>query len=212
MSIVGRRRSSRNGAVEVGPARVMVMLSGSGRTLLNLADAIDRGEVPARIVHVVASRACVGEERARARGFSTSVEKGRLSAERLRELVREYRAEWVVLAGYLQLLPMVPEVSGRVVNIHPALLPEFGGPGMHGHHVHEAVLREGRRESGCTVHLCDERYDTGPIVLQRRCPVLAGDTAETLAARVFEEECKALPEAMRMLIEGAASGCRGGEA
>jgi formyltetrahydrofolate-dependent phosphoribosylglycinamide formyltransferase len=185
-------------------ARLMVLLSGSGRTMLNLASACDRGDLHAEIVHVVASRACVGEERARSMGLSTSIVRGRISAAALDALVMEHRADWVVLAGYLQLVSMTPRLAGRVVNIHPALLPEFGGPGMHGHHVHEAVLREGRRESGCTVHLCDDRYDTGPIILQRRCPVLEGDTPESLAARVFEQECIAYPQALEMLIAQAA--------
>ncbi len=88
-----------------------------------------------------------------------------------------------------------------MVNIHPALLPDFGGPGMYGHRVHEAVLASGKKESGCTVHLCDSAYDRGPIVLQRRVPVLPGDTPDTLAARVFGAECEAYPEALRCLFE-----------
>jgi phosphoribosylglycinamide formyltransferase-1 len=86
------------------------------------------------------------------------------------------------------------------VNIHPALLPDFGGPGMYGHHVHEAVLASGCSSSGCTVHLCDPEYDRGPIVLQKSCPVLPGDTADTLAARVFDLECEAYPEALELLF------------
>ncbi len=118
------------------------------------------------------------------------------------EILSRHAIDYVVFAGYLKLLPIPPAYRGRVVNIHPALLPTFGGPGMHGRHVHEAVLAAGEKESGCTVHFCDDRYDTGAIILQRRCPVLAGDSPETLAARVFEEEKLAYPRAIRMLIEG----------
>ena len=88
------------------------------------------------------------------------------------------------------------------MNIHPALLPRFGGPGMYGHHVHRAVLRAGETVSGCTVHFVDEEYDHGPIILQRECPVLPDDSPETLAARVFEQECRAYPEAVRLFAEG----------
>jgi folate-dependent phosphoribosylglycinamide formyltransferase PurN len=88
-----------------------------------------------------------------------------------------------------------------MMNIHPALLPSFGGKGMFGHHVHEAVLAHGCKVSGCTVHFVDEQYDAGPIIVQRACPVLEGDTAQTLAARVFEEEKIAYPEAIRLFAE-----------
>ena len=96
---------------------------------------------------------------------------------------------------------MIPEdFTGRVLNIHPSLLPKYGGKGMHGRHVHAAVIAAGDSESGCTVHVADNTYDTGPVILQRRCPVLADDTPETLGERVFEQECLAYPEAIRMWV------------
>lgn len=171
--------------------------------MLNLADVIDCGELPARIAAVIASRPCPGAERARDRGFETRIIPGEIPAQTLSRLVREAQADWVVLAGYLRRVHLSPELRGRVVNIHPALLPDFGGPGMYGHRVHQAVLDAGCTQSGCTVHFCDERYDTGPIILQRRCPVLPDDDVETLAQRVFEQECIAYPQAIRQLIEGA---------
>lgn len=186
--------------MNVAPANLLILLSGSGRTLVNLADAIDRGGLPARIRLVVASKPCLGEERARARGFETRIIRGVMPPEQLLDLARAAQADWVVLAGYLKMVRIPEQLRGRVINIHPALLPDFGGPGMYGHHVHEAVLASRRFESGCTVHFCDDRYDTGPIILQRRCPVLPGDTPDTLAARVFEQECIAYPEALRSLI------------
>jgi len=88
------------------------------------------------------------------------------------------------------------------MNIHPALLPAFGGRGMHGHRVHEAVLKSGAKESGCTVHFADQRYDTGAIILQKRVPVLPADTPDTLAERVFQAECEAYPEAIRRVAAG----------
>ncbi|KAA0212251.1 MAG: phosphoribosylglycinamide formyltransferase [Leptolyngbya sp. PLA3] len=182
------------------PANLLVLLSGSGRTLMNLADAIDCGQLPAQIQLAVASKPCLGEERARARGFQTRIIRGVIPPEQLARLADEAHADWIVLAGYVKMVLIPDRLRGRVVNIHPALLPDFGGPGMYGHRVHEAVLASGRSESGCTVHFCDDRYDTGPIILQRRCPVLPGDTPDTLAARVFDQECLAYPEALRSLI------------
>jgi folate-dependent phosphoribosylglycinamide formyltransferase PurN len=105
-------------------------------------------------------------------------------------------AQLVVLAGYLKLVPksVVSRFRGRMINIHPALLPDFGGPGMYGHHVHEAVLASGARESGVTVHFVDEEFDRGEIIAQERVPVRPNDTPETLAARVLEAEHRLLPK------------------
>ena len=108
----------------------------------------------------------------------------------------------VCLCGFLRRLPVKPGWEGRMLNIHPALLPDFGGQGMWGEHVHRAVLAAGVTESGCTIHVVDDEYDRGPIVLQRRVAVYEDDTVETLAARVFEAECEAYPEAIRLFGEG----------
>jgi phosphoribosylglycinamide formyltransferase-1 len=182
------------------PAHLAVFLSGGGRSLDNLRAAIARGDLPASIPLVIASRPCPGADKARAAGIETHILPGTLHADTLAPLLNRHAIDFIVLAGYLRLLPIPPGFQGRVVNIHPALLPAFGGPGMHGHHVHQAVLAARATESGCTVHLCDDRYDTGPILLQRRCPVLPTDSPDTLAARVFEHECLAYPEALRQLI------------
>jgi phosphoribosylglycinamide formyltransferase-1 len=106
------------------------------------------------------------------------------------------------MAGWLHLLPIPNDFRYRVLNIHPALLPSFGGKGMYGHHVHEAVLAYGAKVSGCTVHYADDTYDTGPILVQKCVPVLEGDTPTSLAARVFEAECEAYPEAIELIAEG----------
>lgn len=188
------------------PARLLVLLSGSGRTLENLLHRIDRGEIPAIVAGVVANKDCGGLDKARARGIPARVIPGTIPPEAFDELVAHHRADWVVLAGYLKLLPVTPATRGRIVNIHPSLLPAFGGPGMHGMKVHQAVVDAFARgevtESGCTVHLADERFDTGPVILQKRCPVKPTDDAAQLAARVFTLELDAYPEALRMLIEG----------
>lgn len=186
-----------------GPARLAVLLSGSGRTLLNLLDEIDARRLAAEVRLVIASKECPGAERARARGLPVEVTPGVIPAERLEQALRRERIAWVVLAGYLKFVHVPQAFAGRVVNIHPALLPRHGGKGMFGHHVHQAVLDAGETESGCTVHLVDDQYDHGATILQRRCPVLPTDTPHTLAARVFEQECLAYPEALRRLLASA---------
>lgn len=185
-------------------ARLMVLLSGSGRTLENILAHTDAGDLPADVVLVVASRECRGVDIARARDIPVRVAPGSLDPHTLDNLVAAHRIDWVVLAGYLKLVPITPATRARIVNIHPALLPAFGGPGMHGMKVHTAAIEAYRRgeitESGCTVHLADDTYDTGPIVLQRRCTISAEDTPETLAAKVFQLELEAYPTALRQLI------------
>ncbi|MGB1126004.1 MAG: phosphoribosylglycinamide formyltransferase [Phycisphaeraceae bacterium] len=183
--------------------RLAVALSGGGTTLLNLDDRIKAGTFDAEIACVIASNDhCKGIERAKDRGFDVHVmpRKTYLDKHAFSDAVfsvcREANADLLILAGFLSLLVIPDDFSSRVLNIHPSLLPKFGGKGMHGHHVHEAVLAAGEATSGCTVHLADNTYDTGPPLLQKICPVLPDDTADKLADRVFELECDAYPEAI----------------
>jgi formyltetrahydrofolate-dependent phosphoribosylglycinamide formyltransferase len=117
------------------------------------------------------------------------------------DLCRAAEADLVCMAGFLQLLHIPDDFLGRVMNIHPALIPAFCGKGFYGQHVHEAVLEYGVKVSGCTVHFADNVYDHGPIILQRTVPVLDADTPESLAARVFEQECEAYPEAIELFAD-----------
>lgn len=190
-------------------ARLAVLCSGTGRTLLNLAQEIEAQRLPAAIVLVLASRPDAGAiEHARRHGLAVRIvgpatHPDRAERERLWvQALRESRPDWVVLAGWLHLLPIPPELEGRVVNIHPALLPSYGGPGFYGDRVHGAVLADGRLLSGCTVHFATAEYDRGPVILQEAVPVLPGDDVHSLAARVFAAEKRALPEALRLLISG----------
>lgn len=187
------------------PASLAVLLSGRGRTLDNLLDHSASGGLPARIVLALASSECPGAELARRRGVPTLIERGDLAPDRFDLLMADAGVTHVVLAGYLRLVPVGERWRNRIVNIHPALLPGFGGRGMYGLHVHRAVLEAGCRVSGATVHLCDERYDTGPILAQEACIVEPDDTPETLAARVFEIEKRIYPPAIRALVEGRVS-------
>jgi formyltetrahydrofolate-dependent phosphoribosylglycinamide formyltransferase len=185
--------------------RLAVLISGGGRTLLNLMEHIQRGDFRAQIPLVIASKQTEGLDKARAvggTGLHVEVLPARIPQATLARLLSEHKIDWVVLAGYLFLVNIPPAYAGRVVNIHPALLPKYGGKGMYGHHVHEAVLAAGERTSGCTVHFADEHYDKGRIILQRTCPVYPSDTPDTLAARVFELELEAYPAALKQLLEG----------
>ncbi len=196
----GSRSSGTPGAAISRPPRLAVMLSGAGRTYVNLADRIAEGTLDAAVALVVASRECPGADAARARRVPVRVVPGRIPRESLARLFAEFEIDFAVLAGYINYVEIPPGYEGRIVNIHPALLPAHGGRGMYGRRVHEAVLGAGDRESGCTVHLVDDQYDHGPLLLQARCPVLPGDTPDTLAARVFELERDAYPEALRRLF------------
>ncbi|MBS3734823.1 MAG: phosphoribosylglycinamide formyltransferase [Phycisphaerae bacterium] len=193
--------------------RLGVLLSGGGRTLLNLLDEIDAGRLDAEVAVVIASRACAGAERARARGLDVRVVAYRsfvadggadvdgYSAAIVAPL-DEANVDLVLEAGLLSFWRIPSRYLGRVMNIHPALLPSFGGQGMHGRHVHEAVLAAGCKVSGCTVHFANNEYDAGPIIAQRCVPVREDDDADALAARVFEQECIAYPEAVRLFAAG----------
>lgn len=124
-------------------------------------------------------------------------------AEKLVAMLEYSKIDILCLAGFMSLLPasVLGEFSGAILNIHPALLPKFGGQGMFGHHVHEAVVAAKEAESGCTVHHVNEVYDQGGIILQKKCPVLPEDTPTTLAARVLELEHQAYPEAIQMVAQ-----------
>ncbi len=189
--------------------RLVVLVSGSGTTLQNILDQIRSGELNASVELVIGSRdGLKGIERAQNAGIPHVVIARKSFADTAsfsREVFRridEAKPDLICLAGWLCLLEIPERYSGKVMNIHPSLLPSFGGKGMYGHHVHEAVLAHGCKVSGCTVHFVDNNYDSGPIILQRTCPVLEDDTPDTLAARVFEQEKIAYPEAIRLFAAG----------
>ncbi|WP_404309993.1 phosphoribosylglycinamide formyltransferase [Neorhodopirellula lusitana] len=187
---------------------VAVFLSGSGRTLANLIRHRDEHGLPIDIRLVIGSRAGLrGLEIAANDGIETLVirpqdcETPEAYSAAMFTPVADRGCEYVVMAGFLKHV-LIPEAfTNRVINIHPSLLPAFGGKGMYGHFVHEAVIASGADTSGCTVHFVDNLYDNGPVLHQRSCPVLADDTPDALAARVFEQECLAMPEAIQKLIQ-----------
>lgn len=183
--------------------RVAVLVSGGGTNLQALIDALGGAPTaPARISRVISNRPDAGAlERARRAGIPTTVLRDPQDPAELLAAIGD--AQLVVLAGYLKLVPLavVARFRQRMVNIHPALLPDFGGPGMYGRRVHEAVLASRATESGVTVHYVDEQYDRGPIVAQRRVPVRPDDTADTLAQRVLAVEHALLPEVVLELAQ-----------
>lgn len=189
--------------------RVAVLLSGTGRTLENLLACRARGELNIDIVGVVSSRPGVrGLEIAQAAGLPTHVVSSaalrkpvELSAE-VRALLGPQGADLLALAGFLRRLDVLPEWRNRIINVHPSLLPLFGGQGMYGGRVHQAVLDAGVRVSGATVHFVNEAYDAGPIMLQHCVPVLETDDAAALGARVFDLECKLYPQAIQLIADG----------
>lgn len=183
--------------------RIAVAVSGGGSNLQALLDSLP-APGPATVALVLSNTAKAGGlDRARTRQVPTAVLTDPSAAAEWLDQLRRHRIDLLVLAGYLKLVPreVIAAYRGRILNIHPALLPKFGGPGMYGRRVHEAVLAAGERQTGCTVHLVDEEYDRGEILAQATVPVLPGDTPELLAARVLAEEHKLLPRVVLEIAE-----------
>ncbi len=186
------------------PSRLAVLASGRGSNLQAIIDHFENlsRERIAKIVLVASNRA---DSPALIRAATASIDIASFDAadegDQLLEILRRARVDLVILAGYLKRIPpnVVREYSGRILNIHPALLPDFGGEGMYGARVHEAVVASGAKESGVTVHIVNDEYDRGPIVAQWRVPVGADDTAETLASRVLSVEHVVYPRVIEMV-------------
>lgn len=191
---------------------IAVFGSGRGSNFDALLSAIQRGTIPgARIALVVSNNSSAGIlERARAAGIpAVHCSRPQFPTDdsyttRLIRLLEDHHVGLIALAGYMKRMPaaVVARWRNRIVNIHPALLPRFGGPGMYGMHVHEAVIAAGETKSGATVHLVDEEYDRGAVLLQRVVPVEPGETPETLAAKVLAVEHELYPEAVRRIAAG----------
>jgi len=185
----------------------MVGPKGRGSNMAAIARACAAGELAAVVVTVTApTETAPAVVVARDLGLRVDlVQPGDEYGPRLVEVLCEVGAEWICLAGFLRLLPteVLSKFPRRILNIHPALLPKHGGKGMYGRFVHEAVIASGDKESGASVHFVTEHYDEGDVILQRACPVIPGDTPESLAARVLVEEHRAYVEALTMVIGGS---------
>ncbi len=194
------------------PVRLGVLISGGGTTLINIIEHIQQGRLNAEVAVVISSLSKAGGvAKAKNAGLDVKIVRKKDYAD-IDQFSKHLEAELVaadvdlvVQGGWLCLWKIPARYENRVMNIHPALLPSFGGRGMWGHHVHEAVLKAGCKISGCTVHFCTNEYDKGPIIVQRACEARSDDTADTLAARVFEQECIAYPHAIELFAEGRLS-------
>ena len=190
--------------------KIAVFISGGGTNLQAVIDACKAGSLKAEVAAVISNNSkAYGLERARSAGIDAYHISAKVYPDKeayldaMLQIMKNHEIDLIVLAGYMKLLPskLVKQYYGRIINIHPALLPKYGGKGMYGLNVHQAVIKSGDKYSGATVHLVDERYDTGPILIQRRVPVLPDDTPETLAARVLEIEHQILPLAVALFIK-----------
>lgn len=192
--------------------RLAILISGGGRTLKNLLDQQADGSLPINVRLVISStKRASGLQHARNAAVPTEVFSRRETASdkeygaRVFAACRAAEVDYVVMAGFLKLVPLPDDFAGRVLNIHPSLIPAFCGHGMYGHHVHQAVLDYGAKVTGCTIHFVDNEYDRGPIIWQQPVPVFDDDNADTLAARVFEAEQEAYPHVLKLLAAGKIS-------
>lgn len=186
--------------------KIGVLVSGGGSNLQSIIDKSKSGELQCKVEVVIGDRECYGVERAKEAGIDGyTLDRKVLKKELCREIdkiVSERGIDLIVLAGFLSIIDeeFVNKWKGRIINIHPSLLPKFGGPGMYGIRVHEAVLKARETESGCTVHYVDTGVDSGEIIAQKRVKVLEGDTPEILQQRVLVKEHKLLPESISKII------------
>lgn len=191
--------------------RIGFLASHNGSNMQAIIEACKCGALRAEPVLVISNNA---ESEALQRALREAIPSLHLSAKThpvaedldraILDALLDHRVELVILAGYMKKLgrAVLARFAGAILNIHPALLPKFGGAGMYGLHVHEAVLAAGETESGASVHLVDQDYDTGPVIAQARVPVLAGDTPQTLAARVLQEEHRMFPAVLQKIAAG----------
>ncbi|HDY68241.1 MAG TPA: phosphoribosylglycinamide formyltransferase [Candidatus Scalindua sp.] len=186
-----------------------VLISGGGKTLQNLIDKIEDKTLNAKIQIVISSSPdAYGLKRAEQNNIPATIvnhsdyNSSEVFSNAIIKEIEKYPIDLIILAGFMHLLRIPDKYSEKVMNIHPGLIPSFCGKGYYGHHVHKAVIESGIKVSGCTVHFVDNEYDHGPIIMQRTVPVYEDDTPDTLAQRVFKEECIAYPEAINLFAEG----------
>lgn len=183
---------------------IVILVSGSGSNLQRIIDCIENGEIQdAKINLVVADRECFGLQRAENHGIkNVLIKRGKDFSENVKKIIPE-NTDLIVLAGFLSILnkEFCESFNGKIINIHPALLPKFGGKGMWGNHVHEAVLKGGEKESGATVHFVTPGIDEGEIILQKSFPIAENETLETLAQKIHEIEFEIFPEAINLVLK-----------
>ena len=183
---------------------IVILVSGSGSNLQRIIDCIENGEIQdAKINLVVADRECFGLQRAENHGIkNVLIKRGKNFSENVKKIIPE-NTDLIVLAGFLSILnkEFCESFNGKIINIHPALLPKFGGKGMWGSHVHEAVLEANEKESGATVHFVTPGIDEGEIILQKSFPIAENETLETLAQKIHEIEFEIFPKAINLVLK-----------
>ena len=189
--------------------RLAVLASGGGRTLQNFIDLSKRGTLKVEILVLGVSKSkCGAAQRATKAGIPSFARRKKKSesssdySQAIFDQIRPYQVDLVCLAGFLSLLEIPDDFEHRVLNIHPSLIPAFCGQGFYGEKVHQAVWEAGARITGCTVHFCDNIYDNGPILIQEAVKLDSSDTPSTIAKKVFEAECRAYPQGLRLIEEG----------
>ena len=192
---------------EINKKKIAVLVSGSGSNLQSIIDNVENGNLNCEITYVIADRECYGLQRAEKYGIETllldrKIIDNKLANEIIDSTLERCKTDYIVLAGYLSILTekFIKKWDKRVINIHPSLLPKFGGKGMYGIKVHEAVIKAGEKESGCTVHFVTNEIDAGKIITNVKVPVLEDDTPETLQKRVLEQEHKLLIKGIKKIL------------
>lgn len=192
---------------EINKKKIAVLVSGSGSNLQSIIDNVENGNLNCEITYVIADRECYGLQRAEKYGIETllldrKIIDNKLANEIIDSTLEKCKTDYIVLAGYLSILTekFIKKWDKRVINIHPSLLPKFGGKGMYGIKVHEAVIKAGEKESGCTVHFVTNEIDAGEIIANVKVPVLEDDTPETLQKRVLEQEHKLLIKGIKKIL------------
>ena len=192
---------------EINKKKIAVLVSGSGSNLQSIIDNVENGNLNCEITYVIADRECYGLQRAEKYGIETllldrTIIDNKLANEIIDSTLERCKTDYIVLAGYLSILTekFIKKWDKRVINIHPSLLPKFGGKGMYGIKVHEAVIKAGEKESGCTVHFVNNEIDAGEIITNVKVPVLEDDTPETLQKRVLEQEHKLLIKGIKKIL------------
>ena len=192
---------------EINKKKIAVLVSGSGSNLQSIIDNVENGNLNCEITYVIADRECYGLQRAEKYGIETllldrKIIDNKLANEIIDSTLEKCKTDYIVLAGYLSILTekFIKKWDKRVINIHPSLLPKFGGKGMYGIKVHEAVIKAGEKESGCTVHFVTNEIDAGEIITNVKIPVLEDDTPETLQKRVLEQEHKLLIKGIKKIL------------
>ncbi len=183
---------------------ICIAVSGGGRSLKNLIDWQHAGKTDFNVSCVISSKdTCGANDFAREKNIPLLVSsEKKIEADLIEAFIKKHNAQWIVLAGFLKKFPNLSSFQNRIINIHPALLPDFGGKGMYGLHVHEAVIRAQKKTSGATIHFVNENYDEGNIIAQIFVDIEKNDSAEILAKKVFEKECLLLPVTINKLING----------